>query len=125
VVNADLQENVAGLRVTQAYRRAQRNQARFAGYSNAYRTARMRSQRLIATYFPFVQTLSTVAGALVLVVAAGQVHSGALTAGALIAYLLYIDMFFAPVQQLSQVFDGYQQATVGLRRISELLVVPT
>ena len=40
----------------------------------------------------------------------GQVHSGALTAGALIAFLLYIDLFFAPVQQLSQVFDGYQQA---------------
>jgi ATP-binding cassette, subfamily B, bacterial len=125
VVNADLQENVAGLRVTQAYRREQRNQVRFADYSNAYRMARMRSQRLIATYFPFVQVLSTVAGALVLVVAAGQVHSGALTAGALIAYLLYIDMFFAPVQQLSQVFDGYQQAAVGLRRISELLAVPT
>ncbi|HEX4059863.1 MAG TPA: ABC transporter ATP-binding protein [Streptosporangiaceae bacterium] len=125
LVNADLQENVAGLRVTQAYRRERRNQARFAGYSDSYRTARLRSQRLIATYFPFVQTLSTVAGALVLVVAAGQVHSGALTAGALIAYLLYIDMFFAPVQQLSQVFDGYQQAAVGLRRISQLMAVPT
>jgi ATP-binding cassette subfamily B protein len=61
----------------------------------------------------------------VLVVAAGQVRNGLLTAGALIAYLLYIDMFFAPVQQLSQVFDGYQQAVVGLRRISDLLAVPT
>jgi ATP-binding cassette subfamily B protein len=85
----------------------------------------MRSQRLIALYFPFVQTLSTIAGALVLVVAAGQVRGGVLTAGALIAYLLYIDMFFAPVQQMSQVFDGYQQAVVGLHRITELLSVPT
>jgi ATP-binding cassette subfamily B protein len=48
-----------------------------------------------------------------------------LSAGALIAYLLYIEMFFAPVQQLSQVFDGYQQAAVGLRRIVELLRTPT
>ena len=124
VVNADLAENVAGLRVTQAYRREPRNRDRFASLSNAYRAARMRSQRYIALYFPFVQALSTVAGALVLVVAAGQVHSGLLTAGALIAYLLYIDMFFAPVQQLSQVFDGYQQAVVGLRRISQLLAEP-
>ena len=52
-------------------------------------------------------------------------HSGALTAGALIAYLLYIDMVFAPVQQLSQVFDGYQQAMVGLRRITDLLRLRT
>jgi ATP-binding cassette subfamily B protein len=125
VVNGDLQENVAGLRVTQAYRREEHNRARFAGLSDAYRKARMRSQRLIALYFPFVQTLSTIAGALVLVVAAGQVRGGVLTAGALIAYLLYIDMFFAPVQQMSQVFDGYQQAVVGLHRITDLLSVPT
>jgi ATP-binding cassette, subfamily B, bacterial len=125
LVNAYLQENVAGLRVTQAYRREPRNRARFAALSDSYRQARMRTQRLIGLYFPFVQTLSTVAGALVLVVAAGQVRNGVLTAGALIAYLLYIDMFFAPVQQLSQVFDGYQQAAVGLRRISQLLAVPT
>ena len=125
VVNADLQENVAGLRVTQAYRREARNRARFAARSADYRVSRLRAQRYIALYFPFVQALSTVAGALVLVVAAGQVRSGALTAGALIAYLLYIDLFFSPVQQMSQVFDGYQQAMVGLRRIRQLLAVPT
>jgi ATP-binding cassette, subfamily B, bacterial len=125
VVNADFAENVAGLRVTQAYRREDRNQARFAALSNSYRLARMRSQRLIALYFPFVQALSTVAGAIVLIVATGQVRSGALTAGALIAYLLYIDMVFAPVQELSQVFDGYQQAVVGLRRIKDLLRLST
>ena len=124
-VNADLQENVAGLRVTQAYRREQVNQDRFAGLSNAYRTSRLRAQRYIALYFPFVQALSTIAGALVLFAAASEVHSGVLTAGGLIAYLLYIDLLFSPVQQLSQVFDGYQQAAVGLRRISALLRMPT
>jgi len=72
-----------------------------------------------------VQSLSTLASALVLLVAAGQMRSGALTAGALIAYLLYIDMLFSPVQQISQVFDGYQQAAVGVRRIRELLHTPT
>ncbi len=125
VVNADLQENVAGLRVAQAYRREDRNRARFADLSSSYRSSRLRAQRYIALYFPFVQLLSTVAGALVLFVAAGEVHSGALTAGGLIAYLLYIDLLFAPIQQLSQVFDGYQQAAVGLRRIKDLLRTPT
>jgi ATP-binding cassette subfamily B protein len=125
VVNADFAENIAGLRVTQAYRREQKNQAAFTGRSDAYRVARLRAQRYIALYFPFVQTLSTVAGAIVLVIATGEVRSGALTAGALIAYLLYIDMVFAPVQQMSQVFDGYQQAVVGLRRIKDLLRLRT
>jgi ATP-binding cassette, subfamily B, bacterial len=125
VVNADLQENVAGLRVSQAYRREERNAQNFAGRSDAYRRSRLRAQRYIALYFPFIQSLSTIAGALVLLVAVGQMRSGALTVGALIAYLLYIDMLFSPVQMLSQVFDGYQQAAVAVRRISELLRTPT
>ncbi|HUJ06081.1 MAG TPA: ABC transporter ATP-binding protein [Streptosporangiaceae bacterium] len=124
-VNADLQENVAGLRVAQAYRRERVNQDRFSGLSSAYLTSRLRAQRYIALYFPFVQALSTVAGAVVLFAAAGEVHSGLLTAGSLIAYLLYIDMLFSPVQQMSQVFDGYQQAAVGVRRISGLMRTPT
>jgi ATP-binding cassette, subfamily B, bacterial len=124
-VNANFAENVAGLRVTQAFRREQANRDRFGGLSHAFLTSRLRAQRYIAIYFPFVQTLSTAAGAIVLVLATGQMHSGALTAGALIAYLLYIDMVFSPVQQLSQVFDGYQQAMVGLRRITDLLRLRT
>ena len=124
-VNADFAENVAGLRVTQAFRREQVNRDRFGGLSHAFLTSRLRAQRLIAIYFPFVQTLSTAAGALVLVLATGQMHNGGLTAGALIAYLLYIDMVFSPIQQLSQVFDGYQQAMVGLHRITDLLRLDT
>jgi ATP-binding cassette subfamily B protein len=124
-VNADFAENVAGLRVTQAFRREQANRDRFGGLSQAFMVPRLRAQRYIAIYFPFVQTLSTVAGAIVLIIATGEMHSGALTTGALIAYLLYIDMVFAPVQQLSQVFDGYQQAMVGLRRITDLLRLGT
>jgi ATP-binding cassette, subfamily B, bacterial len=124
-VNADLQENVAGLRVAQAYRREAVNLSRFTALSAAYRRSRLRAQRYIAIYFPFVQSLSTAASALVLLAAAGQMRSGLLTAGALVAYLLYIDMLFSPVQQLSQVFDGYQQAAVGLRRIGGLLRTPT
>ncbi len=125
VVNADLQESVAGLRIVQAFRRERSGRERFAARSDAYRQARLRGQRLISVYFPFVQLLSSVASALVLIVGAGRVGDGTLTTGALVAYLLYIDLFFAPVQQLSQVFDGYQQATVSLGRIQELLREPT
>ena len=124
-VNADFAENVAGLRVTQAFRREQANRDHFGGLSQAFRVSRLRAQRYIAIYFPFVQTLSTVAGAIVLVLATSEMHNGTLGVGALIAYLLYIDMVFSPVQQLSQVFDGYQQAMVGLRRITDLLRLRT
>ncbi|MGV9936447.1 ABC transporter ATP-binding protein [Streptomyces olivaceoviridis] len=124
-VNADLQETMAGLRIVQAFRRERDGGRRFAERSDAYRSARIRGQRLISVYFPFVQLLSSVAAAAVLVAGAGRVEAATLTTGALVAYLLYIDLFFAPVQQLSQVFDGYQQATVSLGRIQELLREPT
>jgi ATP-binding cassette subfamily B protein len=125
IVNADLQENVAGMRITQTYRREAHNQSRFSDRSNDYRVSRTRAQRYLATYFPFVQLLSNIAAALALIAGARLVHAGSLTAGALIAYLLYIDMFFSPIQQLSQVFDGYQQAAVGLRRVRDLMRTPT
>ncbi|GAA2420354.1 ABC transporter ATP-binding protein [Streptomyces glaucus] len=123
-VNADLQETVSGLRIVQAFRRERDGGRRFAERSDGYRRARIRGQRLISVYFPFVQLLSSAAATAVLVVGGARVDDGTLTTGALVAYLLYIDLFFAPVQQLSQVFDGYQQATVSLGRIQELLREP-
>lgn len=124
-VNADLQESVSGLRIVQAFGREHDGAARYAERSDSYRQARVRGQWLISIYFPFVQLLASVAAAAVIIVGAGRVDNGTLTVGALVAYLLYIDLFFAPVQQLSQVFDGYQQATVSLGRIQELLREPT
>ncbi|MFF0585417.1 ABC transporter ATP-binding protein [Streptomyces sp. NPDC003781] len=124
-VNADLQESVAGLRIVQAFRRERDGGRRFAERSDSYRQARIRGQWLISVYFPFVQLLSSAAAAAVLVVGGGRIDDATLTTGALVAYLLYIDLFFAPVQQLSQVFDGYQQASVSLGRIQELLREPT
>ncbi|BET50002.1 ABC transporter ATP-binding protein [Kitasatospora aureofaciens] len=124
-VNADLQESVAGLRIVQAFRREHDGGRRFAERSDSYRQARIRGQWLISVYFPFVQLLSSAAAAAVLVVGGGRIDDATLTTGALVAYLLYIDLFFAPVQQLSQVFDGYQQASVSLGRIQELLREPT
>jgi len=124
-VNADLQESVSGLRIVQAFGRERDGRTHFAAGSHSYREARIRGQWLISVYFPFVQLLSSVAAAAVLVVGAHRIGAGTLTTGALVAYLLYIDLFFAPVQQLSQVFDGYQQATVSLGRIQELLREPT
>ncbi|WP_329181447.1 ABC transporter ATP-binding protein [Streptomyces sp. NBC_01477] len=124
-VNACLQENVTAIRVTQAFRREDRNARDFAALAWAFRDSRLRAQRNIALFFPFVELLGVLSTAAVLAVGAGQVRSGALTAGTLIAFLLYVDLFFSPIQQLSQVFDGYQQAVVGLGRLRTLMRTPT
>nr|WP_240519357.1 ABC transporter ATP-binding protein [Amycolatopsis antarctica] len=125
VVNADMQENVSGLRVAQAYSREERSARNFASRSDDYRRSRLRAQRYIATYFPFVTMLSGIAEATVLAVGAYRVAEGTLSPGVLLAFLLYLGLFFSPIQQLSSVFDAYQQAKVGLRRIGDLLRTPT
>ncbi|WP_308257673.1 ABC transporter ATP-binding protein [Pseudonocardia lacus] len=125
VVNADMQENVTGVRIAQAYVREEHSATAFGERSDAYRRSRLRAQTYIATYFPGVALLSDIAQAAVLGVGASQVATGTLTPGVLTAFLLYLGLFFTPVQQLSQVFDGYQQARVGLTRISALLRTPT
>ncbi|PKV94448.1 ATP-binding cassette subfamily B protein [Amycolatopsis echigonensis] len=125
VVNADMQENVSGLRVAQAYTREERSAEVFASRSDDYRRSRLRAQRYIATYFPLVSLLSDLATTTVLVVGAHRVAAGTLEAGVLLGFLLYLQQFFSPIQQLSSVFDGYQQARVGLSRIGDLLRTPT
>ncbi|MEU6986465.1 ABC transporter ATP-binding protein [Streptomyces sp. NPDC046324] len=125
VVNAALQENVATIRVTQAFRREDHNARHFARLAGEFRDSRLRAQRFMGVFFPFVEFLGTLSAATVLAVGAGRVTAGELTAGTLIAFLLYVELFFAPIQQLSQVFDGYQQAVIGLSRLRALMRTPT
>jgi ATP-binding cassette subfamily B protein len=125
IVNAYLQENIVGIRATQAFRRERRNATEFAERARAFWDSRLRAQRYMATYFPFVEFLGAVSTALILLIGADQVRAGTLTAGTLIAFLLYVDLFFAPMQQLSQVFDGYQQASVGMSRLRALMRTTT
>ncbi|MGI8668175.1 MAG: ABC transporter ATP-binding protein, partial [Jatrophihabitans sp.] len=124
-VNAQFQENVAGVRVAQVFSREKHNTRTFLGAASDYRNSRLRAQTYISAYFPFVQFLADLSGALVLAYGAQRLSHGTLSAGALIAFFLYLDAFFGPVQQLSQVFDGYQQASVGLSRLEDLLRTPT
>ncbi|MEV6659357.1 ABC transporter ATP-binding protein [Nocardia fluminea] len=121
VVNAGFQENIAGLRAVQAARNEPAAARRFAEYSHRYRDARIRAQRAIAAYFSFGLAWADVALAVVVYLGANAVADGRTTTGTLVAFVLYLGLLFSPIQELSQVFDGYQQAKVGLRRIGELL----
>ena len=121
-MNANLQESLSGVRVAQAYAREDRNIGGFRALNSQYLAARTAAQRLIALYFPFVLLLADLGAAVVLGARRG---AGAATArsrpGVLIAFLLYLNLFFAPIQQLSQVFDTWQQAGASMEKIDELM----
>ncbi|WP_229746059.1 ABC transporter ATP-binding protein [Rhodococcoides trifolii] len=124
-VNADFQENIAGLRVAQAFRYEPVAARRFADRSDLYRASRMRSQRAISVFFPSITLLSDLSLAVIVLVGASRVATGQTSPGTMVAFVLYLGLLFGPIQQLSQVFDGYQQASVGLSRIADLLRTPS
>ena len=124
-VNANLQENLSGVRVAQAYGREQRNAAGFRAVSGTYLSARLRAQRLLALYFPGIGLLADIAAVVVLGAGAAFVAHGRVTAPVVIAFVLYLNLFFSPIQQLSQVFDTWQQAKAATNKITELLTTPS
>ncbi len=124
-VNANLQENLSGVRVAQAYVREGHNVRGFRSVNDQYLTHRLRAQRLIALYFPFVSFLADLGAVAVLGASAVLVPDGVVTSGVVIAFLLYMNMFFSPIQQLSQTLDTWQQAKASLDKIEEILDAPT
>ncbi len=124
-VNANLQENLSGVRVAQANTGEARSAARFNALSDSYRSARLRSQRLLSLYFPGLGLLADLAAIAVLAAGNRLVGSGATTAAVVIAFLLYLNLFFSPIQQLSLVFDSWQLARSSTAKITELLTTPS
>lgn len=120
-VNANLQEGLSGVRVTQAFRRQSKNSADFSEVSGNYRDARINAQKLVSIYFPFILLLSDLASAMILGAGTGLVHSQTIKVGVLIAFSLYVDQLFSPLQQLSQTFDQWQQAKVSMGQVKKLM----
>ena len=123
-VNANFQESLSGVRESQAYVREDRNIDSFRATASRYLDARLRTQVLLALYFPFILFLATCGDAIVLGLGSALVHDGTIAAGTVIAFLLYLDQFFSPIQQLSQVFDQWQQAVASMNKIDELMQTP-
>ncbi|MDQ1506516.1 MAG: ATP-binding cassette, subfamily bacterial, partial [Actinomycetota bacterium] len=124
LVMSSLQESLSGARVVAAFAREERNLEQFRALSDEHLDARLEGNRLSATYFPTVELLGQVATTVVVAYGAALIRSGSLTPADLIAFILYLNLFFAPVQQLSQVFDTYQQARAAAVKLADLLATP-
>ncbi len=120
-VNASMQEGLSGVRESQAFGRERHNEAQFKQLAGGYLDARLAAQRLVSLYFPFVEFLADMAAVLVLGLGTVLVARGSLTSGELVGFLLYLDLFFNPIQQLSQTFDSYQQAGASMAQINNLM----
>ena len=124
-VNAHFQEAVNGLNTAAAYGFGPVLSERIGEQSQRYVGLRTRAQAAVSIFFPGISFITELAQATVLFFGTARVAEGTTSHGALVAFSLYLTFFFGPVQQLSQIFDKFQQAAVSFERISELLAVPT
>ncbi len=122
-LNSDVEENISGIRLVQALNREAVNIGKFKKLSWKNFEANLKAVAYFALLFPTV-TLSRVLGeALVLVYGGLAVINGSLTLGILVAFLGYVRRFFAPLSNLSNLYNTYQSAAAALKRIIEYLAI--
>lgn len=121
VVNSTLNENVSGVRVIQSMSREEENSKRFDKINRVNLTANVEAGRLSAIVLPAVELIVALATALALIVGGLHVHSGALTFGVLVAFVLYIQRFFDPIRDSVLQYTQIQRAMAGGVRIFEVL----
>ncbi len=120
-VSADLQEDIAGIKVAQAFNRTGRNQARFAQRNAANRDANVGATAVTSAFSPAMDILSTVATIIVVAFGGYLAMEGRVTVGLVVAFLGYVQQFFWPIQQISQIYTQAQSALAGAERIFDLL----
>jgi ATP-binding cassette subfamily B protein/subfamily B ATP-binding cassette protein MsbA len=125
LINGYLNESISGIRVTQSFVREQKNQRHFIDLNNSFFEANVEAVRLAAIFFPGVDFIGSLAGALVVGVGGWMVFGGigGLTAGTLVAFLLYVERFFEPIREMAQRYNTYQATMAGCERIFNLMDV--
>ena len=123
-VLASLQEGITGVRVVQAFTQESAQASTFGRVNEKYFDANMAAARAISWYFPVVAFLRTVALVAALAIGARRVLDGTMTLGTLVAFLLYLDWFFQPIINLSNVYNLLQSALAALSKLFQLMDEP-
>jgi ATP-binding cassette subfamily B protein len=120
-VNARLQENISGVRVIQSLVSEDHNLRRFTHVNEAHMATNLHAAQLSALLFPTIEALSALSIALVVAFGGPMVLAGSLSAGGLVAFVLYMQRFFEPIRDLSFRWNSLQMAMASGERIVEVL----
>jgi ATP-binding cassette subfamily B protein len=123
-LNAFLQEGLSGMSVIQALTQERGASRRFAAVSGEYRDAMVQSILYYAVFYPAVEVIAAAGLALIVWYGGGEVIQGALTLGVMVAFIEYLQRFFAPIKDLSEKYNIMQAAMASAERIFELLDTP-
>ena len=120
-VSAEIQEEIAGVKVAQAFTRTAANQERFARRNAANRDANVSATAITSAFTPTIDLLATIATAIVAGYGGYLVVQGSVTVGVVIAFLTYVQIFFRPIQALASFYTTAQAALAAAERIFGLV----
>ena len=123
-INAFLQERITGMTTVHLFRREARDFADFDDIDRKHRDANVESIFYYAVFYPAIELVSALAGAMILWVGGGWVMDGTVTLGSLVAFLMYAQRFFQPISDMSEKFNVLQGAMASSERIFTLLDTP-
>jgi len=120
-LNATLNDNLSGIREIKAFAREDSAASRVGERIESHRRSNLRALRLMATFQPFVEFASS-SGTLIVIFFGGRLAlSGALSVADLVAFFLYLEMFYAPIRGLSGAWEAIQSSMAGADRVAGLL----
>ena len=120
-MNAFMNEFVTGIGVVQLFRQEERMEKQFAEINKEHRVLQDKTIFLYAAFFPLVEFFSAVALSIIVWYAAGNILSGVMTIGMLIAFTQFTEMFFRPIRDLTEKYNTLQSSVVASERIFSLL----
>ncbi len=120
-INAELQDNISGIQVIQAFGQEGYELDRFTQRSTRYYEERVKGIRYWTTFFPAIRFVASLGMVVVLGFGAQRVLNGALTLGGLVAFISYVVSFYEPINRLVQIDNIVQQAIAAGERVFELL----
>lgn len=120
-VSADLQEELGGVKVTQAFNRSEISVRRFAERNAANRDANVSANAVTSAFAPTMDVLSTLDTAIVAALGGYLAIQGTITVGVVVSFLQYVQNFFRPVQTVAQIWTLAQSAFAAAERVFELL----
>jgi ABC-type multidrug transport system fused ATPase/permease subunit len=120
-LTAAMAESIAGVRVVQAFSREEENLSRFQQLHATHNDYALATARVFHTYLPFLGLLSGVGTAIILGYGGSLVMRHEITVGELAAFILYLGMFFGPVQTMGDLYNALMSTAASAERIFQLL----
>jgi ATP-binding cassette subfamily B protein len=123
-ITAATAENINGVRVVQAFGREEQNLRDFELINEGYAERALAASKIFHTYMPLVGLVSGIATAIILGYGSSLVFRGEITVGELAAFILYLSMFFGPIQTMGDLYNSLLSTAASAERIFQLLDTP-